>query len=539
MKREMTRVLVVDGYIDEPASLGVPPYSSPHVRGVIGAALDAGADVDLLSIDQIRKGEPKDGDVLIMMAGCAVPGRYLRGMPASSREIASIASSFKGERILGGPAVLEAEKFDGLFEHVAKRDAAAFAFDLLDQGRGKDRWRTVEEWNRWLLRGARSVTAHPDFPQPLIAEIETYRGCVRYASGGCSFCVEPLKGRPVHRSPGDIVAEVRELHRLGVKNFRLGAQTCFVSYMAQEDGTEVPKPNPEAVEELLAGIDDLGVDVLHLDNANPAVIATHPQESRRIFESIVQHCSSGNVLALGMESADPAVVEANNLNATPEQVLESIKLINQVGRGRGPSGLPDLLPGLNFIIGLDGESPRTAQLNLDFLRMVRDGGLWLRRINVRQVSGIRREFRGNMTHSQFLRFKESVREEIDSPILREILPIGTKLTRVFTELSEGKHTFGRQIGTYPILVGFNYAIELGRFIDCMVVDWGYRSITAVEHPLPINRCPLAAMESLPQVGKKRAARIMRGRPYHGLDDLRSSLDDVSVADAVAPFITFD
>lgn len=534
----MTRVLVVDGYIDEPASLGVPPYSSPHVRSAVGAALDAGSDVKLLTIDQIRKGVRTEGDLLVVLAGCAVPGRYLRGMPASSREIASIASCFEGERMLGGPAILEAEKYSGLFEHVAKRDAAAFSFDLLTKGQGKDRWRTLEEWNRWLIRGADSITMHPDFPQPLIAEIETYRGCVRYASGGCSFCVEPLKGKPVHRQPKDIVAEVRELHRLGVRNFRLGAQTCFISYMAHEDGTETPRPNPEAIEELLEGIDSLGADVLHLDNANPAVIASHPHESRKILDSIVRHCTSGNILALGMESADPVVVETNNLNAAPEQVLESIKLINQAGREKGPNGLPKLLPGLNFIIGLDGESPRTIQMNLDFLRRVRDEGLWLRRINVRQVSGIRRKFRGNVSHSQFLRFKNAVREEIDRPMLKEIAPIGTRLTRVYTELREGNHTYGRQIGTYPILVGFNYPIQTGKFLDCMVVDWGFRSITAVEHPLPVNRCPLAALESLPQVGNKRAVRILMGRPYQGLESLRGRLDEPKVADVIAPFITF-
>ncbi len=536
--RTMTRVLVVDGYIDEPASLGVPPYSSPHIRAVVGAVLDAGAEVRLLSIDQIRKGARVEGDALVVMAGCAVPGRYLRGMPASSKEISLVASSFPGERLLGGPAVLEAERFPELFEHVAKRDAAASVYDLLTKGESKDRWRSLTEWNRWLLKGAIGATMHPDFPQPLIAEIETYRGCVRYASGGCSFCVEPLKGKPVHRLPQDIVAEVAELHRQGVRNFRLGAQTCFVSYMAMEDRSETPRPNPEAVEELLEGIDRLGVDVLHLDNANPAVIAAHPEESGHILESIVRHCTSGNILALGMESADPAVVEANNLNATPEQVLDAIRLINRAGRERGPTGLPKLLPGLNFIIGLDGESARTPQLNLDFLRKVRSEDLWLRRINVRQVSGIRREFRGGINHSQFLRFKDAVREEIDGPMLQEMIPVGTRLARVFTELREGNRTYGRQIGTYPILVGFNYPLEVGRFLDCMVVDWGYRSITAVEHPLDINHCPLAALGSLPQVGKKRAVRILRGRPYHDLDALRPRLDDGKVADGIARFIAF-
>ena len=40
----MTHVTVIDGYIDEPGSLGVPPYVHPLVRAVYGAAKDAGAE---------------------------------------------------------------------------------------------------------------------------------------------------------------------------------------------------------------------------------------------------------------------------------------------------------------------------------------------------------------------------------------------------------------------------------------------------------------------------------------------------------------
>ena len=37
------KVAVIDGYIDDPAALGVPPYISPMIRAVAGAARDAGA----------------------------------------------------------------------------------------------------------------------------------------------------------------------------------------------------------------------------------------------------------------------------------------------------------------------------------------------------------------------------------------------------------------------------------------------------------------------------------------------------------------
>ena len=107
---------------------------------------------------------------------------------------------------------------------------------------------------------------------------------------------------------------------------------------------------------------------------------------------MVRHCTSGNVLAFGLESADPEVMRANNLNATAEETLQAIRIVNEVGRARGGSGLPELLPGLNFVIGLEGESERTLPSNLDFLRQVLREGLLLRRINIRQVSCIRRHF---------------------------------------------------------------------------------------------------------------------------------------------------
>jgi radical SAM superfamily enzyme with C-terminal helix-hairpin-helix motif len=538
----MPHLVLVDGYIDEPASLGVPPYSSPQVRAVFGAARDAGANVTLLSIDDVRRGvKLPDCDVLVILSGCAVPGRYLRGMPASEREVFELASRVNSSfRILGGPAAFEAKDYlKSRFDLVADVDAAVSTNEIVRGDRPTGKWRSLEQWNRWMLLGAESVLAHPDFPQPLIAELETYRGCIRYRSGGCSFCIEPLKGRPSHRQPDDVVTEARRLHELGVRNFRVGAQTCIVSYLAEDDGTETPVPNPMAIDRMLSGIRALGVDVLHLDNANPAVIAAHPTEARLALQSMVRHCTSGNVLALGLESADPKVRKANNLNAGADQTLEAVRMINEVGRERGSSGLPNLLPGVNFIVGLDAEDSASLEMDMEFLRQVRREGLLLRRINIRQVMPVRRKFESDVTHSQFLRFKKSVREEIDSQILRDLVPVGTKLTRVFTEMREGKHTFGRQIGTYPLLIGFNYPLPLDQFVDVKVVGWGFRSITAVEYPLHINSCPIAAMESLPSIGNKRAVRLFRKRPYRSLDDVRKALDEPSVVQGMGEFIDFE
>jgi radical SAM superfamily enzyme with C-terminal helix-hairpin-helix motif len=472
------------------------------------------------------------------MAGSAVPGKYLRAMPASAREVEALAPRLPGTRVLGGPAVLE-PRYRSLFDHRAVNDPAAVAHDLLATGARSDRWRSVEEWNAWLMGGADIVTEHDDFPRPLVAEVETYRGCVRYASGGCSFCVEPMKGAPVFRDEEDIFAECQRLHQLGVVNFRLGAQTCIVSYKADLSAGDPPRPNLAAVERLFSGISSLGPEVLHVDNANPAVIASYPKESRSILDALVRHCTSGNVLALGLESADPVVARANNLNSTAEQALDAIRMINSVGSRVGASGLPELLPGLNFIVGLEGESKESLERNRALLRKILVERLLLRRINVRQVIPIRRPFPNTVSHSDFVRFKEFVRSEIDRPMLKLLVPRGRVLRSVYTELRDGHTTFGRQIGSYPLLVGIPYPVEVGRFVDVSVTGWGFRSVTGIEYPLNVNTAPLKALEALPGVGRKRAIRLFRKRPLKSPRDLASALDDPAVGEAIVDLLSFD
>lgn len=525
------RALVLDGYTDEPACLGVPPYISPYVRLSFGALEAAGAVVEYATIDQWRSGTVQLGrvDLLAVIRNVAVPGKYLRGMPASERELLKIAGSFRGRSALSlgvGPSMVPPVLRDA-FDHLAREDLDASLFELASKGEWVDRRRSYEEWNSWLIRGARACTLHPDHGGPLIAEVQMYRGCVRYISGGCEFCVEPLLGGVVFRRPQDILAEVTALSSAGVRNLRLGAQSCVYCYMSEELGeSETPRPNPEAVRKLLRGIKESAhPDVFHLDNANPAVISTHPHEAREVTKAIAESCTSGNVLAFGLESADPAVHKANNLNATAEQTLEAIRIVNEIGSTRGASGLPLVLPGINFVCGLKGETKSTYALNLEFLRRVRDEGLLLRRINIRQVIESRGEFPGVSSKADFERFKRTVREEIDGPMLEKLVPDRTVLRAVYSEVREGGRTFGRQVGAYPLLASIPYPVELGRRFDVAVTRRGFRSVEGVVYPTDANSASLSMLQAIPGIGKKRAAAIVRARPFAREDDLWKLFDE--------------
>ena len=536
MSREIS-VLLIDGYIDDPAALGVPPYISPMSRSIAGAALDAGADrVEYLTIDGIRRGSRiPEASVSVVLSGNTVPGKYLRSMPMSQKELAAILPKLRGWRMVGGSAA-SSPVADG-FDFAIRRDLAASLYDGMVGKEVGERLRTLDEWNRWMLLGADIVRSHQDFPEPLIAEVESYRGCHRWASGGCSYCIEPTKGRPLMRSPSDIIAEASRLREVGVRNLRVGGQTCIVSYGADPD-SPVPTPDPEAVSDLFEGLHSLGFDVLHVDNANAAVIASHPDEAGQVLETLVARCTDGNVLALGMESADPRVVTENNLNSTSDQVLDAVRMINRIGGSRRPNGMPRLLPGINIVCGLDGETPDTYSMDMALLGRIRDEGLMVRRINIRQVLPIRREFDVRVDQRRFKRFKEEVREGVDRVMLERVAPYGTVLRNVYMELQDGNTTFGRQIGSYPLLVGVPYKVDTEEFHDVFVTDWGFRSITGVTYPFDINHMPMSALAALPGIGKKRARRLAAERPLSGFDDLLRVLEDPHVVDGLRDVVVF-
>ena len=238
------------------------------------------------------------------------------------------------------------------------------------------------------------------------------------------------------------------------------------------------------------------------------------------------------------------VIKKNNLKATAEEVFDAVTLLNDVGSQRGANGLPELLPGLNFVFGLDGETKKTFELDYEFLKKIYDSNLMVRRINLRQVIPIpgTRMFQIGEKNirkhkAEFHRFKRKVRQTIERPMLKRVAPVGTLLKAVYGETYEGKLTFARQLGSYPLLVGIPGVYPLHRFYDVKIVDYGYRSLTAVPFPLDLNTAPRETLEAMPGVGKKRAIRILAKRPFHTKKELIDALDDPIVAQAIGEYHT--
>ncbi len=531
----MMKVTILDGYIDEPSRLGVPPFISPYARYLYGTIKAAGHEPEYMTIDHYRSGRRPEGDLLMIISGALVPGKYLRTMPMSSKELASILAESQLDNHIWYSS--KPQQTPPGATHLWDCDPDAYLYDLLT-GTPSKRRRTPEEWADWPVLGAGMIEHHHDQMNSLISELDMSYGCPHYITGGCSFCTEPLFGKPVFRDEQSIIAEIKALLKAGCVNFRLGGQSCIISYKAEGIGdTDRPTPNPEAIKQFFKGISKLpGIRVLHTDNADPGIIASHPEESEKILKIITSTCTSGNLLSLGIESADMEVAEINNLNSRPDDVMAAIKIINKIGRAQGPTGLPILLPGLNFIAGLEGETKETFENNSQFLKNVLSQDLLLRRINIRQVAPVRRSFQPTRLKKEFINFKKFVREEIDNQMLEKVIPAGTLLKNLFTEVKIGKIMFARQIGTYPILVGLPQNLEPGIFLDAKITSHGSRSLTALEYPLDINSCSLAALEELPGIGKKRAARLFHARPINSEDELKNALDDTSLASQIIQYL---
>jgi radical SAM superfamily enzyme with C-terminal helix-hairpin-helix motif len=501
--------------------------------------------IDQLRRDPLRTAELNRANLLVMITGVTVPGKYLGGTPATLTEIQQIGHMVRGpKKLVGGPIGFGYANEGGqkaIRQVISGFDALltgepAVALDNYLTGNEPAGTLDYHRTDPWSVAGSGIITQHPDYPY-VMCELETARGCSHGASGGCSFCTEPFYGQPKYRSIEGIAEEVAALHAHGARYFRVGRQPDILAYGA--GAGEYPAPRPDLLENLFASIRTAApaLKTLHIDNTNPATIARHETESREALQAIIRHHTSGDVAAFGMETADPKVVVANNLKAHVEDVFRAIQIVNEEG-GMRRDNVPELLPGLNFVCGLAGETEKTYDLNEQFLVRVRDAGLAVRRVNIRQVM----PFEGTPVYTnntlgkydrRFRAFKEFVRQKIDLPMLQRVFPIGTVLQDVRVEVT-GDLSFGRQMGSYPILVGIPVRFPVRSIIDTVVVDWGMRSVTALPVPVEINTLPASAIKWLPGIGKKKVAAIMVKRPFKTMEAYR----DVAGSSKIDPLLKF-
>ncbi len=559
---QVERVALVDGYVDEPTCLGVPPYVSIYPRYIAGAIWTRNPKTEILyhTIDQVRESFQNaqhhwlKTDLIILIAGMIVPGKYVGGTPISVREARELFSVPELEDIPkllvgpwakfgcgleGGKLALSSEVLRPPFDYIVTGDpeqviAEALEPDTTLESVNVDLTRTdASEIEDFVQRGVSIVQQYPGFSNGhIICEIESYRGCPRFITGGCTFCVEPSYGPPQQRSPDAIAGEIQALYELGIRAFRIGHQADLFTYGSKEmSEVEFPTPNPDAIADLFSKVRNGSPDlnVLHIDNVNPGTIARHPDESREVAKVIMKYHTPGDVAAFGVESTDPEVIRRNNLKASMDEVIEAVRILNEVGSVREPWGLPHLLPGINLLYGLPGESKKTLEYNMEFLKHILDEGLMVRRINIRQViglsgTGLFQDTGKKIKRNQFFRHREEIRDTIDIEMIKRVAPEGTVLNSVFVDGVTGKSLLLRQLGTYPLLCHMPQGTEKSAPMNVFVVDHGPRSLTVLPYPFNPSQASLSQWRVIPGVGNKRATRIKATASLSSINDVSVSLD---------------
>jgi radical SAM superfamily enzyme with C-terminal helix-hairpin-helix motif len=511
------RRTILDCYTDEPAGLGVPPFIGVWPRYAAGLYED---EPTYLTIDDIRLVryveyvsevviDPPHGrthlevlnhtrsyeeirqvlentDELVIVVGVQTPGKYLSARPGTLHEVEKLLRSFEDGRqrtedgeqktedssllrsfrkILTGPVLTGGTQARG-----GARPQVADA-EYFDELRPLS-FDTYDQLQPLAIKGASFIKQMPRLANRIV-EIETGRGCPR--ERGCSFCTEPIKNKVQWRRSELVVEEVKALMDLGAKAFRLGKQSCIYSY---EGGDH------QKLEAMLSPLAAMRPAVLHIDNANPQMI------DERRTELFVKYLTPGSTAAMGIESFDPRVTAANNLNCPYDMAFEAIRTVNRIGGFRGENGCHALLPGINILLGLAAETPETLDKNFAALERILDEGLLIRRINIRRVVPFpgtplyqqvgRRFLRKNMRY--YVDWIEKVRQEIDIPMLQRLFPIGTVLKDLCSEVHNGHMTFLRQIGSYPIVVGVHERLPLDERFNVRITGYMRRSLVAERIP---------------------------------------------------------
>ncbi|MEU3597147.1 radical SAM protein [Streptomyces sp. NPDC006798] len=503
--------VILDCFTVEPSGLGVPPYVSTYVRTVWSALRAAWpeADVRYVTIDDIRwcqsVGIPgvrppfsdpltysatfnRDGALdlvrraatVVVIAGDKVPSVHLHAVNAGIEEISEALEGTPGRRVLLGPMAAYvltpplADEYAGLFDAVHTHTVTAAnltsgsrapaAYGVLRGQRGE--FAGLVEQMRW---------------QP-IAELELYRGCTRRRF--CSFCNEPGKSPLVaFREVEDVIEEAGLLYDAGVRNFRLGQQTCFFSYRNRDE---------VAIHGLLSGIRDRcpDLEVLHIDNADPLAVAA--PVGLRIAKLVSEFCTEGNCAPMGIESFDPVVIKRNDLTCSPTILRRAVQHVNEAGAERGPGGLSKLLPGLNLIYGLPGETHATHTANLDHLTALLEDGLLCHRTNVR----LARAFPGTPlaregipddlpSSKHYDAWKADIDREWDQPMKRRVYPTGLTIPRLHSYFVNEQGTWFRRLGSYSIqIVERGSTVPVGTAAELRVTGHAPRFIYG-------ERCELA------------------------------------------------
>ncbi len=177
--------------------------------------------------------------------------------------------------------------------------------------------------------------------------VTVMQGCDNY----CSYCVVPyVRGREISRPSGEILDEIGELARQGVREVTLIGQNVN-SYGTKEEG-EI------CFAELLARVNDIeGIERIRFTTSHPKDLSDELIDCFGRLDKLCKH------LHLPVQCGSDNILKAMNRGYTRERYLEIVERLKQV--------CPDIRLTTDIIVGFPGETAEDFAATMSLLAEVR------------------------------------------------------------------------------------------------------------------------------------------------------------------------
>lgn len=250
---------------------------------------------------------------------------------------------------------------------------------------------------------ALTVTSRSSATRGMVTVIE---GCDEY----CTFCVVPYtRGREVSRVIDDVIAEVQELRKTGVREVELLGQTIN-AYRCPESGSDFA--------ELLEAV----ATVPGLDRVR--YITSHPRHfSDRIIDVLSRYENLSRYLHLPFQAGSDAILDRMHRRYTRQEYLDLVARIR--------NAVPDINLSTDVIVGFPGETEQDFEASLEVLERVRFG----------QVFGFAYSPRPNTPAA---RYPAQLSEEIKKSRLHRLFSVADRISLELNQLLVGT--------TVPVLI---------------------------------------------------------------------------------------
>jgi tRNA-2-methylthio-N6-dimethylallyladenosine synthase len=203
---------------------------------------------------------------------------------------------------------------------------------------------------------------NPDFKPPLILDKENklslenkkvtaYVTIMQGCNNFCSYCIVPyVRGREISRNPEDILKEVEELVKNGVREVTLLGQNVNSYGIKEKNYPDFPE-----LLNMISQIENLW---------RIRFTTSHPKDlSDKLIKVIAENPKVCKHIHLPLQAGSNKILKKMNRKYTKEEYLEKVKKLKDA--------VPDIAITTDIIVGFPGESEEDFKETLEMLEKVR------------------------------------------------------------------------------------------------------------------------------------------------------------------------